>query len=126
MKTMLEYIEEAGDLISAVWGDASAKELRAYLKKHLPDWSEEEHEELLTLAATLAHWQAEGARDANWEASRRGREIEEIAVRTSKGLRRFRVREADKREAERRAAIIQKHFGAALRGEAPDTDGDAA
>ena len=120
MKTMLDYIEQANNLLGSVWGEAKTAEVRAYLKKHLADWTAEEHEDLLTLASTLAYWQAEGARDAMWEAARRGREIEEAASRTSKGLRRFQVRTSDKRETERRAAIIERHFGAALRGEVPD------
>lgn len=123
MKTMLDHIEAANELLSSVWGEAKAAELRTYLKKWLSDWTADEHEDVLTLAATLAFWQAEGAREASWEATQRGREIEDAARKTSKAIGRFRLREQDKRETERRTSIIERHFGAALRGEMP-TDGD--
>ncbi|MDP4026683.1 hypothetical protein Q8W71_29175 [Methylobacterium sp. NEAU 140] len=121
---MLKYIEEATNLLGAVWGDAKSNEIRTYLKAHLSYWSVDEQEDLLTLCATLANWHAEGAREAAWEAERRAREHEDAARQTSKNLSRFKLREKDKRETERRQAIIERHFGAALRGEAPRNDPD--
>lgn len=123
MKSMVEYIDAAEYLLSALWGGAKASEIRSHIKKRLPDWTTDEQEDLLRLASTLAHCQAEAVNDALWEAESSGRKFAEAARKTSKDIGSYRIREGDKRETKRLAAVIERHFGETLRGEAVPPNG---
>lgn len=116
MKTMIEYLDEANNLISSVAGQGRSSEIRNYFKKFLPDWSTDEQEDLLTLCAEIARCESEAVQNAVNAIFREGSGHGDEMRKVSDRLRKFKSRESDKRETKARRALIEHHFGPALRG----------
>lgn len=125
MRTMREYLNEANNLLSSIGARGGVAEIRSYFKKFLPEWSTDEQEDLLALCADMARAEAEAVANAANAAFREGHAHSDEMRKVSDRLRKFKTREKDQRKTKARRAVIERHFGAALRGEGPVSEVEA-